>query len=653
MWDLVAGTEDSASMGDAFATFTWEPQPDHRGTFGIVTTCFVTLALCTWKIVHLNLPGACPDASLPWTAWWKKGTTHSLKHRLIHIFGGHQITRQIGWLLIGLFAPELIAFAAFEQYWDAKSLQTYMEEMYLQKSQNPSWWPAMFTRNRATAASDIELDEADKPIWTMTHSWYAVMGGYSYALRSNSRVHLPDDRSRENVTLTASALRFIVQHEPSIIPHLSVGAIMDKSSAGAFIKIITLFQALWFSLQCIARMGQGLSISLLELTTFAHCIVGLIIGWLWLQKPLDISMPDALDIPDDAREPHWLLAMLYTLSEFDDEEADEDRWNKMAPTAREKLEMLGVEEDTVPGQAYLEPLNDHAPLSFTEFDLGRPGTSAARSTRPQSSRPGTTGSALRPQTGPRSPPAPSSPAQSLTDLIQTAADNDRRLSIRMHLAQKGWEHYVLNPPPPPDPVSSTTIPVTPRSLKRTLRCALTDRIPNFPRHHAASHSAVHRAHMIRTHLGITLTGFLYGGLHLMAWTSSFPSAAEQTIWRIAALSLAASGLLVPVAHAEGVLKDAIRPWVDMDEEARDAEEEAHLEEKRGVLGKRAWAVYRWMFLWMIEVVRVARVVGVVVVGTVYLGLRVFIFLECLIGLGHLPASAFEVVRWSVYVPHIS
>lgn len=115
MWDLVAGTEvTNTSMKDVLATFNWEPQPTHRGTFGIVTTCFVTLALCTWKIVHLNLPGACPEANLPWTAWWKKGTTHSIKHRLVHIFGGHQITRQIGWLLIGLFAPELVRCLSWE-----------------------------------------------------------------------------------------------------------------------------------------------------------------------------------------------------------------------------------------------------------------------------------------------------------------------------------------------------------------------------------------------------------------------------------------------------------------------------------------------------------------------------------------------------------
>ena len=51
-WDIVAGAEGNITTG-----FTWEPQPERRGTFGILSSCFVTLALCTWKIVHLNLPG--------------------------------------------------------------------------------------------------------------------------------------------------------------------------------------------------------------------------------------------------------------------------------------------------------------------------------------------------------------------------------------------------------------------------------------------------------------------------------------------------------------------------------------------------------------------------------------------------------------------
>lgn len=103
MWDIVAGSEGN------FTEYSWQAQPDYRGTFGIISTCFVTLALCTWKIVHLNLPGVCPEDDLPLSAWFKPGTTKSIRHRLVHILGGHQLTRQIGWLLIGLFAPELVS----------------------------------------------------------------------------------------------------------------------------------------------------------------------------------------------------------------------------------------------------------------------------------------------------------------------------------------------------------------------------------------------------------------------------------------------------------------------------------------------------------------------------------------------------------------
>lgn len=103
MWDIVAGARGN------FTEYSWQAEPNYRGTFGIISTCFLTLAICTFKIVVLNIQGVCPEDDLPWSAWWRKGTTNSMRHRLVHILGGHQITRQIGWLLIGLFAPELVS----------------------------------------------------------------------------------------------------------------------------------------------------------------------------------------------------------------------------------------------------------------------------------------------------------------------------------------------------------------------------------------------------------------------------------------------------------------------------------------------------------------------------------------------------------------
>lgn len=515
------------------------------------------------------------------------------------------------------------------------------------------------------------------------------MGGYSYKLRDGPKVYLPDDHHREQLVLRDEALRFVAEHEPAVIPNLSVLDILDKSSSSTFVKIIALFQALWFSLQCIVRMAQGLSISLLELTTFAHCIVALIIGVLWLRKPVDISKPDALDMPDTVSQPHWLIAILYSLTSFDHNESDEERYTKLG-----QAEQDAVQEYTPQGprtSTYLDATINQDPITFSDLNLhgGRPQSSAVSMGRP------TTAVPSRPTTSrptPASPQAYLSPpsqdqdadksttagAASLSELVQAAADQERRFRIRMQLAQKGWDHYILDRHPHEEPTANDETAATAtgaatlaaqsmtpenrhrlqRRLKRTMRNTLVDRVTNFPRRR---HDSIpQEQHAFKTHLGISLTGFLYGGLHMLAWDASFTSDAESALWKLASVSLACSGLLVPVAHAEGVILNAVRPWLMMDEEDRDAEEAEHLAEKAAKMGrwkhgwrKWWWKFYKWCFLWMIEVVRVVKVVGIVIVGCIYLGLRFFIFVECLANLSHLPPSAYDVVRWSQYVPHIS
>lgn len=548
------------------------------------------------------------------------------------------------------------------------------------------------------------------------------MGGYCYHLPEAFRMYLPEGHDRKELALRDEALRFVARNEPSVIPRLTVNAIMDKSTAGAFVKIITLFQALWFILQCLARMAAGLPLSLLELMTFAHCIVGLVIGWLWLHKPLNISQADPLDIPEAAEAPHWLMAMLYTLSSFDGEEADEDRYKRMGSSVEEKepgckeeaggdsCDQTLVEEDSG-HQVFLEPVGQHSPIHFGGLDLdasspARPSTGrsvtgkSGRAGPSTASRPGTEAghsSSPKPEAG-TSLDASLSSQNSLLEQSSTGATADANLQIRcrMKIAQKGWEHYVLNPSTSRD--TTTAAPdqdrarTTQRRLKRAFRNTLVDRVPNFPRRrHSSPHdhdpdhdpdhpprtgrggsssssssSALHRQHTLRTHLGTTLTGFLYGGLHLLAWNASFNTGAESVLWRVAALSLAASGLLVPVTHAQGVVSRVVRPWVGVpgngegDEEDEEAEEgAAYLAEMARTMGhwrggwrRRCWRVYRWCFLRMMEVSRVVKVLLIVGVAVVYFGLRLFIFVECLVNLAHLQPSAYDVVRWSQYFPHI-
>ena len=68
----------------------WVPEPDGRGTWGLVQTCLLTLGLCVYSAIHLNVfHRECKW----WTRW------------LI----------RCKWLLVALLAPEFIVFNAWSQ----------------------------------------------------------------------------------------------------------------------------------------------------------------------------------------------------------------------------------------------------------------------------------------------------------------------------------------------------------------------------------------------------------------------------------------------------------------------------------------------------------------------------------------------------------
>lgn len=60
----------------------WHPEPQGRGTYAILSSCLLTMGLCVWTTVHLNL------------------STHKKTV--------NQFWRRVGWLVLGLFAPEMV-----------------------------------------------------------------------------------------------------------------------------------------------------------------------------------------------------------------------------------------------------------------------------------------------------------------------------------------------------------------------------------------------------------------------------------------------------------------------------------------------------------------------------------------------------------------
>lgn len=76
---------------------TYVGDPNGRGTLSLVISCLLTLVLCVWSALHLNVPLRA-DTRL------------------------HYIFVNIRWIITGVYAPELVVFTAWRQWSSARIL---------------------------------------------------------------------------------------------------------------------------------------------------------------------------------------------------------------------------------------------------------------------------------------------------------------------------------------------------------------------------------------------------------------------------------------------------------------------------------------------------------------------------------------------------
>ncbi|KAF2873012.1 hypothetical protein BDV95DRAFT_568538 [Massariosphaeria phaeospora] len=255
-------------------TTKWQPEPTFRGTFSILSSCLITMTLCVWTAVHLNIP------EQPETGLFTR-----------------QTRRKITWLFVGLFAPELIAWTAWEQRREAGHIHTAMRRR-LRQGPEPNFFARCFRSSRLTGLLWKEKRKYGKSFynrheWTMTHSHYVAMGGFAIDVEGNQLRYLASKRHKQ-FTVTSGGFQWLAEWGLDSVPNLSEAYILDKSKASGLAKTLVCLQASWFCLQCTVRLNQKLTISLLELNTFAHALCTLIIYILWWNKPLDIEAPNFL-----------------------------------------------------------------------------------------------------------------------------------------------------------------------------------------------------------------------------------------------------------------------------------------------------------------------------------------------------------------------
>jgi hypothetical protein len=131
------------------------------------------------------------------------------------------------------------------------------------------------------------------------------MGGFAFSDESL----LPPGITRG--TFTPDGFQLFLEHGGEL-PNITKEDIDDKSKSSTLGKLFACTQLLWFCLQCIARKNQGLSLSLLEITTLAHIVFAIFIYAFWWDKPFNVDEPTLVSLR--GRELQPLLAYMWMSS---------------------------------------------------------------------------------------------------------------------------------------------------------------------------------------------------------------------------------------------------------------------------------------------------------------------------------------------------
>ena len=277
---LIRSTHGSQDSGDIQDSIGWVSEPNGRGTFSILSSCVLTLTLCVYTAVQLNIPGINESRAV-------------------------RIWRTAKWVLLGIFAPELVVWIAWRQWASARGLARLVNQ---QQSHSHSPFQPF-----STIRLDSRLQQQSPPLeiskipggmkrsltlynvekWTTIHGFYAGMGGLVFDLPYT--MDSDDNVSKDHftrLTLTSRGLAFLAKC--GLLPEITVEEIVDKSKADSLSKFLSCLQALWMLVQVLGRVATNLPVTLIEVNTIAHVVCALITYLLWWHKPKHVSAPTRL-----------------------------------------------------------------------------------------------------------------------------------------------------------------------------------------------------------------------------------------------------------------------------------------------------------------------------------------------------------------------
>ncbi|KAK1774759.1 hypothetical protein QBC45DRAFT_361093 [Copromyces sp. CBS 386.78] len=264
--DILSKHRNDTEFLSATIAPPWVDSPNTRGTGDILFTCLLTLIACIYTAIHPHMPRRDSPLFL----------------NLIKVSRLSLIKAVMA--MESFIAPEALLYGAIKEFMETKSLQSDLKQI--------------ISRHKMAGIS-----VPDETLVDNSFCYCATMGGFrvsiqdihpspSAHLQSSSTHCLPDC-----LTLSPDGIRLLAElgHLKLLIEHAS--DIEDKSKADTVQKCLAAGQLCWMIIQCVVRKSQGLPISLLEVHTFAHAFVSVLLYGVWLKKPLDVAGSPRVFIP--------------------------------------------------------------------------------------------------------------------------------------------------------------------------------------------------------------------------------------------------------------------------------------------------------------------------------------------------------------------
>ncbi|KAK3939989.1 hypothetical protein QBC46DRAFT_386386, partial [Diplogelasinospora grovesii] len=187
-------------------------------------------------------------------------------------------------MIITILFPELVVLRAIFEFVMALQALRLMEHDGEIPVELPWWLPPQgsslslgrFSQSKHQKAAEIENPPVqDDSKWTLTHCFFANMGGFYYE----------EGESRFPVTALQLAKNSLLFDRPTITEE----EIQDRSKQDWFAKGVAALQFLQLALSLIVRTARGLAFSQLETMTLGFAVCGAIIYLVYFYKPQKVE----------------------------------------------------------------------------------------------------------------------------------------------------------------------------------------------------------------------------------------------------------------------------------------------------------------------------------------------------------------------------